>query len=173
MHRLISEKLVSLIEKNTSIILDRWSDSLLSDPTTSTFSKEHLDYIIGKAKFLINNLGQWLSHETDRIEIGRRYEKQGVDLFGMGIPLCEAVRAMVVLRRIIWLFVVDESAYDSAFQLHQMREFNDRLILFFDRAQYYFIRAYMEAMHKEMKKLWDLNDKETEKIFFEKSFYNR
>ncbi len=91
----------------------------------------------------------------------------------MGIPLCEAIRSLVVLRRILWLFVVNESAFDSAFELHQMRELNDRVILFFDRAIFYVTRGYTEAMHKKMKDLTNISAEDAAKIFFEHSFYNK
>ncbi len=173
MLHLISDKLIKLIETHSLQILGKWTDILLCDPTTSSFSRENLDYVVDKAKFLLKNLGQWLSYETPKEEVGRRYEKEGVDLFRMGVPLCEAMRAMVVLRRIVWLYIVDESATDSAFELQQMKELNDRLVLFFDRAQYYFTRVYMEEMNKKIKRLWELTEEDTEQIFFKNSFYNR
>jgi len=91
----------------------------------------------------------------------------------MKIPLCEIIRAMYVLRRTLWLFVQNESAFDSAFQLHQMREMSDRVILFFDRAEYYVIRGYMEELNRNMKELWSLTSEDTDKIFFERSFYKQ
>jgi hypothetical protein len=91
----------------------------------------------------------------------------------MGVPLCEVFKSMGLLRNVLWLFVVNESGFDSAFQLHQMRELNDRIILFFDRVQYYITRGYMEAMNKKIKELWKLADDDTEKILFQNSFYNK
>ena len=103
--------------------------------------------------------------------MGRKYAVEGAGLFKMQIPLCEGIRSLTLLKRILWLFVLDESAIESALELNQMRELNDRIVLFFDRAEYYFIRGYMEAMNRRMKYLWDLTENETKQIFFEKSFY--
>ncbi len=91
----------------------------------------------------------------------------------MDIPLCEGIRALTLLKRALWLFVVYESAFESALELNQMRELNDRVVLFFDRAEYYFIRGYIEEMNKSIKERWNLSDNDTELIFFKKSFYNK
>ncbi len=172
MAHLISDKLIELVEKHANDILKRWARRLIDDPTTGSFSEKNLQYVEKKAKTVLTNLSRWVSYDTTKEEIGRRYVEEGKDLFRMGIPLCEAHRASVLLRRILWLFVVNESAFDSTFQLHQMRELNDRVILFFDRAHYYMMRGYFEEINIKMKELWDLTGEDTEKIFFNRSFYN-
>jgi hypothetical protein len=173
MLHLISDKLVELVEKHTDEILKRWTTRLLSDPTAASFSGENLNYIEKKARFVLKNLGKWVSYDTIKEDVGRNYADQGIELFKMRIPLCEVIRAMYVLRRTLWLFVQNESAFDSAFQLHQMRELNERVILFFDRAEFYVIRGYNEEMNRKMKELWNLTAEDTEKIFFDSSFYNQ
>lgn len=173
MLHLISDKLVELVEEHANVILRRWTKGLLADPTTSSYTEAHLEFVEKKARQVLQNLGQWVSYDTTKEEVGRRYADEGIDLFKMGIPLCEVHRALVVLRRTLWVFVVHESAFDSAFQLHQMRELNDRVILFFDRAEYYTIRGYFEAMHAKMKELTDCQSDQLDEVFFDKSFYNR
>jgi hypothetical protein len=66
-----------------------------------------------------------------------------------------------------------EIPLDTTIELSQMRELNDRLTLFFDRAEYYFIRGYMEEMNRNMKDIWHLKDEDTDRIFFGRSFYKR
>ena len=173
MHRLISDKLVRLVENNTNIIIEKWTESILLNPETSTYAKEHSDYITDNAKVILNSLGKWIHYDTTKETIGKKYTNMGREIFGLGIPLCEAVRSLVSLRRIIWLYVVDESAFDSAFQLHQMKEFNDRVILFFDRAQYFIIKGYTNELNVKVKKIWDKTDRDTEQIFFYESFYGK
>lgn len=172
MIHLISDKLVELVEKHCAEIIKRWIARLLSDPTTSSFSSKNVEFVEAKARNLLENLGKWVSYDTTKEEIGKRYVDEGKELFKMNVPLCEAIRAMYTLRRTLWLFVLNESAFDSALQLNQMMELSDRVILFFDRAEYYTTRGYMEEMNKKMKVLWNLKPEETSKIFYERSFYN-
>ncbi len=173
MIRLISDKLVKLVEKNADVIINKWTQSLLSDPTTSSFLESRkLKKVEEKARVILGELGKWVSYDTDKIDIGRLYAKEGIDMFKMGTPLCEGLKALILLKRTLWLFVMYESNFDSALELNQMRELNDRVVLFFDRAEYYLVRGYTEEMNKKMKKLWNLTDEDTEQIFFKKSFYN-
>jgi hypothetical protein len=170
---LISDKLVEVIEKHSKVIVKRWSNRLVADPTTSSYTQKNIGYVQSKAQALLEHLGKWVSYDTSKADVGKIYAKEGMDLFNMGIPLCEVIRALYTLRRTLWLFVENESLFESALQLHQMKELSDRVILFFDRAEYYAIRGYMEEMNRKMKKLWKLKAEDTSKIFFETSFYNQ
>ena len=173
MLRLISDKLVKLVEDNTDTILQRWVERLKSDETTTSFTAADLARFESRARVALRELGQWVSYETPKEDVGRKYAQEGQGLFRMRIPLCEGIRALILLKRALWLFVEYESAFDSAVELNQMRELNDRVLLFFDRATYYFIRGYMEEMNHEMKALWKLTDQDTRQVFFDKSFYGR
>jgi hypothetical protein len=173
MLHILSDKLVELVEKHSDVIVKRWTKRLLDDPETGSFSKEHLKYVEEKAQSILKQLGKWVSYDTTKEEVGRLYANEGIEFFKMGIPQCEVHRAMFVLRRTLWLFVQNESILNSSFEIYQMTELSDRVILFFDRAEFYIIRGYTEAMNKKMMELWKLDNKETEKIFFEKSFYHK
>jgi hypothetical protein len=173
MEHLISDKLVRLIEKNSDTILKRWQDRLKADPATSSFTEKDLHKFALKAQMVMKELGKWVGYDTPKEDVGRKYAVEGGGLFNMNIPLCEGIRALTLLKRTLWLFVVYESAFETALELNQMRELNDRVVLFFDRAEYYFIRGYMEAMNNKIKETWDISDSDTEIIFFKKSFYNK
>ena len=172
MMHLISNKLVEFVEENSDLIIKEWLNRI-KDSEISTFTTENIDFVRKKAEYILKNLNQWVSYDTTKQEIGKKYAEEGKDYFNRGIPLCEVFRALVLLRRVLWLFVVNESGFDSAFQLHQMRELNDRVILFFDRAYYYLTRGYIEEINKKMKELYKLTDDDMEKILFRNSFYNK
>lgn len=172
MIHLISDTLVELVEKNNDVIVKRWLQLLKIDPTTASYH-HNIEYLGKKAKEILQYFNKWVSYDTVKEDVGKRYAEEGMATFRMKIPLCEVIRSMYLLRRTLWLFVVNESAFDSAFQLHQMRELNDRVILFFDRAEYYLIRGYMEEMNRKIKETWNLKPEDTEKIFFPNSFYKQ
>jgi hypothetical protein len=164
---------VSLIQNNAGRIVRQWTDRLQSDPTTETFSEVDLRKFEFRALEMLSQVGQWVGYETDKCDVGKRYAAEGIGLFKMGIPLCEGIRAIILLKRTIWLYVVYDNMLDTVIELTQLRELNDRLTLFFDRAEYYFIRGYTEEMNRRMKEIWRLGDSETDKIFFGRSFYCR
>jgi hypothetical protein len=172
MMHLISNKLVEFVEKHSDVIIKEWLNRIKNNEI-SDFTKENVDFVRKKAEYILKHLNQWVSYDTTKQEIGKKYAEEGKEFFDKGVPLCEVFRTMVLLRRVLWLFVVNESGFDSAFQLHQMRELNDRVILFFDRAYYYLTRGYMEEMNKKMKEQLKLSSEDTEKVLFINSFYNK
>lgn len=169
---LISNKLVEFVEKHSDVIIKEWLNHI-KNHEISSFTTENVDFVRKKAEYILKHLNQWVSYDTTKQEIGMKWADEGKEFFNKSVPLCEVFRTMVLLRRLLWLFVVNESGFDSAFQLHQMRELNDRVILFFDRVQYYLTRGYMEEMNKKMKELWKLTNDDTEKVLFMNSFYNK
>ena len=173
MLHLISDKLVKLVETNADTIITRWVQRLQSDPTTTSFHDDELKKFEIKARMVLDELGKWVSYDTPKEDVGRKYALEGAGLFRMNIPLCEGICGLILLKRTLWLFVMYESAFDTALELNQMRELNDRVVLFFDRAIYYFIRGYLEAMNCRIKELWGLTEEQTQEIFFDKSFYGK
>jgi hypothetical protein len=170
---LLSDKLAGMIESHTELITKRWLSEILSDRTMSSFSDENIDYVKDRVSNVLFNLREWIGYETTKVDIGRRYACEGIEYFKKGIPLCEAVRSFVILKKIIWSFSINECSIDSAYELYQMSEIYERIIIFFDQAIYYISRGYTEEMNNKMKELWKLTDEDTEKIFFHKSFYNK
>jgi hypothetical protein len=169
---LISDKLVELVEKHSDVIINRWIELLKVDPTTTSY-QQNIEYLGEKARRILKQFGRWVSYETSKEEIGKKYVDDGIELFRMNVPLCEIIRAMYLLRRTLWLHVENESAFNTAIELHQMKELNDRVILFFDRAEYYLIRGYMEEMKKKMMETWPVGEEDAEKLFFSRSFYKQ
>ena len=173
MKRIFSEKLVECIQNSAGAIVGQWIDHLKSDPTTVAFAESDLKRFEIRALELLEHLGEWINYDKDKTDVGRRYAQEGIGLFKMGIPLCEGIRGLILLKRTIWLFVMYDMPLDTVTELNHLRELNDRMALFFDRAEYYFIRGFMEEMNRKMQQIWNLTDDDTAKVFFGRSFYKR
>lgn len=163
---LLSDRLVNLVEEHSGDIVKRWLAYLRGDTAVASLPPHDIERLQGKGWDILKHLGQWVSYDTTKEEIAKRYEAEGKDLFDIGVPLNEGVRAMYTLRRALWLFVENESSLDSAFQMSQMLELSDRVILFFDRAECAIIRGYLERMRQRSQELWDLEPGETRKVFY-------
>ena len=169
---LLSDKLASMIEAHSELICKRWMSEVVTDQTMSSFTEERAAYVRERVANILFNLREWISYDTTKVDIGRRYAVEGIEYFKKGIPLCEAVRSFVILKKIIWSFSINECSIDSAYELYQMSEIYERIIIFFDQAIYYISRGYTEEMSHKMKELWNLTDEDMDKVFFQKSFYN-
>jgi hypothetical protein len=54
--------------------------------------------------------------------------------------------ALILLKRYLWLEVLSEGFVSSNLELYQVLELNNRVVLYFDRAVYFTIAGYQEAM---------------------------
>jgi hypothetical protein len=170
---LMSDKLARMIEAHSDQIVKRWQAEVRSDQAIASFDSSSMEIARARLSNVIIHLREWISYDTTKDEIGRRYAAEGIDYFTKQIPLCEIIRSFVLLKKIIWSFSINECTIDSAYELYQLSELNERIIVFFDQAIYYITRGYMQEMNTKMKELWKLSDDDTEKIFFKKSFYSK
>ena len=173
MKRIFFDRLVLCIQNSAEDIVRQWIEHLKSDPTTVTFAESDLKKFEIRALELLAHLGEWINYDKDKTDVGRRYAQEGIGLFKTGIPLCEGIRGLILLKRTIWLFAMYAMPLDTVIELNELRELNDRMALFFDRAEYYFIRGFMEEMNRKMQQIWELTDDDTDKVFFGRSFYVR
>jgi hypothetical protein len=66
-----------------------------------------------------------------------------------GIPLHEAVYALILMRRHIWLYAEFQAVFIVAVEHRQAVESLSRTILMFDYAMYFITRKYLELMKVE------------------------
>ena len=167
----LSNKFASMVQTNTDIIIEEWMDKIDSDIGLENFSSTNQDYIKLEGKNLLKNLKEWIGYNKTKNDIGKKYVAVGRKLFELEIPICDAHQALSMLKRLIWRHITVMSLPDSALEMNQCLEFFERIILFFDRAEYYLFRGYTEKMNQKIKSTWKLSDKDTEQIFFKNSFY--
>ncbi len=169
----VSTRFLNFIQKNSKKIVKSWSKAVVEDETVSAFAEANLTHIEMDVAEILEEFEKWVNVNEHKNLIGKWYAEQGIKFFRMEIPLCEIARALSHLRRTIIDFVAKEYPYEKPFDLHQMNEFVNRTSKFFDLAQYYILRGYTEEMNRLMKESWTLTDDDTNKIFFERSFYKR
>ncbi|MGI6395599.1 MAG: hypothetical protein ACOX2F_12885 [bacterium] len=170
---LFSTKPTKFIEDNVDTIIKRWLNIVLQDKATLSFSNHHLEELEQHGRRIIGHLRKWISYETTPEEIGTLFADRGTKLFKMGIPLCEALRAVMLLRTTTIKYVREQLVFDNSFELQILYDLVSKMAMFFDRAHYHITRGYMEEMHTKMKSLVKISDKDAEKIFFDRSFYKK
>ncbi len=172
MVNLISEKILQLVEASAGEIMKKWIEGLYTDPMTASFLDENTGFVENKARVMLKNMIYWISNDISKEELGIICFNEGREMFGRGIPLCEVTRAMNAGRRTLLQYTENGIIIESALQIHQMREFDKRVTLFFDRAQYYMIRGYIEEMRSRASSLNVLMRDNSDEVFFDDSFYN-
>ncbi len=145
---MISQRMVELIEKNASSIAREWLRDIRVNVRTPFYHTFDEDRLYERAHTLYKRLGHWLSFNTPKDEIARHYKKIGWDRCEEGFPLAELIYSFILYRRHLWLYVLNSGFFDSAYELRQALELNNRIILFFDRAMYNVALGHEERRKK-------------------------
>jgi hypothetical protein len=160
---MISEKLVALIENDADTLTKHWLSDVRANPSTPTYHIFNEEKLYKRAHLVYSQLSHWISRETSKEEIRNYYTKLGQERFKEGFALHEVVSAIVLLKRHLWIHILSDGQLSTAFELYQSLEMNNRVVLFFDRAIYYTIIGYEEAVRQEVK-----SDKKLYKVIFGK-----
>lgn len=158
---MISEKLVSLIESNADDLTKHWLGDVRENPSTPTYHEFDEEKLYKRAHLVYSQLSHWISRSTSKDEIRNYYTRLGQERFEEGFALHEVVSALVLLKRHLWLYILSDGQLSTAFELYQSLELNNRVVLFFDRAIYYTIIGYEEAVRQKVK-----SDKKLYKTIF-------
>jgi hypothetical protein len=89
-------------------------------------------------------MGYFLGRRLPREKLASFYKRLGEARRAEGYGVEEVVMALMLLKRHIWLFVLQEGFLTTNLELYQALELNNRVVLYFDRAIYYVAQAYSE-----------------------------
>ena len=142
-------KLIKLIEDNAEELSKRLVKDLLSRKETKGYRTLSEDLVRERVCDVYSNLGSWLSAEKHASgEIRKVYVELGKKRFREKIPLHEVLLAFMLIKRHLWLYVREKQFFDSAYELYQALELNNRVVLFFDRVIYFVTMGYEEERLK-------------------------
>ncbi len=150
---MISQNLVRLIETHAEQLTERWLKEVRVHAETPAYWTFPEDKLRKRAFDVYSHLGRWVGHEEHREEVARAYTALGAERFREGFPLSEVLTAMLLTKRQLWLFVLEQGFFDSTVQLFQTLELYNNVVTYFDRASIYTVRGYEEAAHLSLKRL--------------------
>jgi len=81
--------------------------------------------------------------------ISERYVELGKKCAKMNVSFSEMVRAIILLKRHIWLFFQDSNFAGQPFDVRSIVALNNRTALFFDRAIYFFLAGYEQSSRED------------------------
>jgi hypothetical protein len=145
---MISEKIIAMIKENAGMLTDRLCKDLLSREETKGYRKLDKDLVYERVYDVYSRLDSWLEGNKVKGEIRSHYLKLGSQRYHEGIPLSDVIMALMLIKRHLWLYVQELNFFDSSFQLMQALEFNNRVVLFFDRAIYFTAIGYEQESAK-------------------------
>jgi hypothetical protein len=145
---MIYSKLVKLIEDNQEELTKRSYKELRSRDETLRYRNVPEDILKERISDVYSRLIAWLNKEKKAGDNRKYYVDLGKRRFAEGIPLSEVVIAFMLLKRHLWLFVMEKQFFDSTYECYQALELNNKVVLFFDRVIYFTALGYEEELEK-------------------------
>ena len=145
-----SLKLVSLIETKAEAIAKQWAKDVRKNARTSSYHDIPESTLVPMAVRFYDNFSQMFY--TDKpAEISRPYFAQyAEEHYRHGIPLWEALYALILMRRHIWLYAEFQTIFISAVEQKQAVDSLVRTILMFDYAITFISQRYQELTRSEI-----------------------
>jgi hypothetical protein len=151
---MIAAKLIELIEIHASRLTSDVAHDLVTNERTRGFRAVRMQDLEQRLYQIFHHLGDWIGDpkygQAEFVEWGRRR-------FDQGITLSEIVYAIIILKRHMRRYIVDNGLVDASFprvesdyvlpmHLHSLQELNTRVGLFFDEAIYQLACGYEEGV---------------------------
>lgn len=140
----LSKKLIDLIEKNADMLTRSWLHDVKQHGDTLTYHRCDEKKLYDRAFAVYSHIGKWVSRETTKEDVAKYYKALGKERREEGFELAEVVYALILTKRHLWLKVLSSGMLDTALDMHQALELNNRVVLFFDRAIFYTVQGFQE-----------------------------
>jgi hypothetical protein len=145
-------KLIDLIELKAEKIAKQWAADVRQHNRTPSYSSLPLDRVIERGVDFYRLFRQ-MSLANVPYEAAKTFSwKYAKECYQEKIPLQEAVYALILLRRNLWLYAEFQGVFTSALEQQQAVESLNRTILMYDYVSYQVIEKYQEMIQNDVDK---------------------
>jgi len=147
----LTDKLLDLSKLRAGEIAELWYKGVCANPRTKSYCGLDKDVIVRQAVSFYKNLKQLFFSDNPFDEVRRFLDTSRYSDYACehNVPLCEAVYALIIMRRYIWLYADNQSIlYNSPLDVYQTLESVNRTILLFDYAIYIVTLQYDEMANR-------------------------
>jgi hypothetical protein len=145
-----SAKLVDLTQKNADTIARQWAKDVKNNEKTYTYHEASEEKILREAKYFYSNFQMMFFNESPYEQAKEFFEKYAEERYREGIPLHEALYALILMRRHMWLYAEFQSLFNEEVAHRQAVESLSRTILMFDYIMYVVTRQFWRMMKLEL-----------------------
>ncbi len=141
-------KYVELAEQHAEKMAKRWAMDVQNNVRTKKYKELEEERIVNQGIKFYRNFSKMFA--DDKISEGalKYFRDYAQDCFNLGIPMSEAVYALILLRRHIWLYAEFQTIFSSGIDQRQALDTLSRTILIFDYAAYEVTKEYNELIKK-------------------------
>jgi hypothetical protein len=131
-------------DQNAEKIAEQWYKALIVNPHTPSFRSVSRENCLRHAVFLYKNLKKMYFADDSFKEVVNTMEASGYaeEQYGRRIPLTEAVYALILIRRYIWLQAESSAIFSAPNEMYSALQSTNRILLLFDYAMTIVIQKY-------------------------------
>lgn len=141
---LASLKLIDLVVKNAEEIAKEWAVEVKKNKRTPSYHNIPAEKLIPRAVEFYNQLRNRLMSVSTYEEAEAYVIKYAKTCYEENIPLHEAIYAMVLMRRQMWLFAEFQAVFTTVVEHQQAIDSVTRTMRMMDNAIYKVIQHYQE-----------------------------
>lgn len=140
--------LVEIIESDSDKIAKTWYREVKDSSYTPSINRISEEDALKLATDVYRKLGYWLMR-THGHEVKENYHRFGEQLYWKHFRMEEVVMTLVLIKRYLWLHLLEGGLMTTRLNLYQALELNNKVVLYFDRAIYFAIIGYKAARSKD------------------------
>lgn len=146
--RTYAVKYVELGERHAEKIARRWALDVQNNTHTKKYKELPENEIMLQSVKFYQNFSTMFVDEKIKAKALEYFRTYAQESFAMGIPMDEAVYALILLRRHIWLYAEFQTIFSLGIEQRQALDTLNRTILLFDYATYEVTQEYQKLMRK-------------------------
>jgi len=141
-----ASKLIDLIESKADGIAGQWAADVMKHDRTPSYHSLPKDMVLEQG-IDFYKLFRRMSLAENSYEEAKTFSwKYAEDFYRKKIPLHEAIYALMLMRRHLWLYAEFQGTFVTALEKQQAVESLNRTILLFDYVSYQVIEKYQELL---------------------------
>ncbi len=142
LHKVATDKLLEFTERHAEKIASEWWANVRKNKRTPAYHSLPEEKGIPAAVSFYKSLKSIYGSENLYSAVEEYFTKYAAARYAEGIPLHEAIYALVMLRRHMWLFADFQALFTSALDMYQAIEGINKAVLITDYATYVMVRQY-------------------------------
>ncbi len=142
-------KLIETVEQNARAIAQQWYKNVKINPKTPVYHALPEEKAMDQALYFYSSFLKLFATDKPFEDAYTLFSKYADASYRERIPLPQAVYALILMRRHMWLFAEYQAIFETAVDQRHALESQSRMILMFDYAEFVVIDRYDELMRKE------------------------
>jgi len=142
----ISAKLARIVKKKREEILNLWLNDFKETRTLRVNEGVDEKKLKSYMAFVLDGFDEIMAKDVSKYRLCLDFTKIGDEFFKDNYAFHDIINALTLLKKVVMEVVTSEGFIDTALQLYQLQELNNKAVLYFDRAVYYAALGYEEDL---------------------------